>query len=276
MFTLESGERQLPIIEPLIMGVINLTPDSFYQASRVSSREAYESRIDQMVSEGVQIIDLGGQSSRPGAVVISADKEYERISGALEYTIKKYPNVWVSIDTFYASVAQRSLEKGAHIINDISAGNIDKSMLKTVADHKACYVCMHMKGDPQTMQRDPTYADVTQDILDFFNYKLNECKNAGVKSIIIDPGFGFGKQLKHNYKLLQNLDLFVELGFPVLTGFSRKSMIYKLLEIGPNESLNGTSVLNTIALMKGVSILRVHDIKEAIECIKIINAYNEQ
>lgn len=272
MFTLESAGRQLPIRNPLVMGVINLTPDSFYEASRVSSKEAFETRVDQMVSEGAQIIDLGGQSSRPGAVLLSADEEYERISGALEYTIKKYPNVWVSIDTFHASVAQRSLENGAHIINDISAGNIDKSMLKTVADHKACYVCMHMKGDPQTMQRDPTYADVTKEILDFFNYKLNVCKNAGVKSIIIDPGFGFGKQLKHNYELLGNLDLFVELGIPVLTGFSRKSMIYKLLEIGPDESLNGTSVLNTIALIKGASILRVHDVREARECIKLTNA----
>jgi dihydropteroate synthase len=272
MFTLKSGSRLLPIERPLIMGVINLTPDSFYKNSRAINQSDYIERIDQMVAQGVDIIDLGGQSSRPGAELINEEDEFKRIEGALEYTISKYPGIWVSVDTFHAAVAKKSLKKGAHIINDISAGEFDKRMLFTVAEFNACYVCMHMQGTPQKMQLKPSYLDVTTEVLDFFKGKIQQCLSAGIGSLIIDPGFGFGKSIEHNYKLANDLEMFVLMGWPVLTGFSRKSMIYKLLDFTPDQSLNGTTVLNTISIMKGASILRVHDVLEAAECVKITSA----
>jgi len=270
MFTLKSGDRELEIRTPLIMGVVNLTPDSFYSSSRVYAESDFIKNIDEMVSEGTDIIDLGGQSSRPGATLISAEEEYTRIASALEYVRSKYPQVLVSIDTFHSDVARKALERGAHIINDISAGNFDKRMFSVAADFGACYVCMHMQGNPGNMQVNPTYQNITSEILHFFKSKIEQCKKSGINSIILDPGFGFGKTIEHNYELVKNLKSFTELDYPVLAGFSRKSMIYKLLGKTPEDSLNGTTVLNTIGIMTGVSILRVHDVKEARECIKII------
>ena len=270
MFTLKSGSRDLHIKSPLVMGVVNLTPDSFYSASRVCAESDFVQIIDEMVSEGADIIDLGGQSSRPGATLISAEEEYTRIAGALEYVRSKYPQLWVSIDTFHSGVAKKALEKGAHIINDISAGDFDKKMHSVVADFDACYVCMHMQGNPVKMQLNPTYQNITSEILHFFKSKIEQCKKSGINSIILDPGFGFGKTIEHNYELVKNLKSFIDLDSPILAGFSRKSMIYKLLGKTPEDSLNGTTVLNTIGIMTGVSILRVHDVKEARECIKII------
>ena len=270
MFTLKSGSRDLHIKSPLVMGVVNLTPDSFYSSSRVYAESDFIKNIDEMVSEGTDIIDLGGQSSRPGATLISAEEEYTRIAGALEYVRSKYPQVLVSIDTFHSEVARKALEKGAHIINDISAGDFDKQIHSVVADFDACYVCMHMQGNPGNMQVNPTYQNITSEILHFFKSKIKQCKKSGINSIILDPGFGFGKTIEHNYELVKNLKSFTELDYPVLAGFSRKSMIYKLLGKTPEDSLNGTTVLNTIGIMTGVSILRVHDVKEARECIKII------
>jgi dihydropteroate synthase len=272
MFTLKSGSRELEINSPLIMGVVNLTPDSFYSASRAFSESEYIKIIDQMVSDGVDIIDLGGQSTRPGATLVSDDDEYNRINGALDYIRLRYPQVWVSIDTFHSKVARLALEKGAHIINDVTAGHFDKNIHSVVAEYDGCYVCMHMQGNPNNMQINPSYNDVTSEIADFFKSKIEECKKNGINSIIIDPGFGFGKTIEHNYEILNNLDLFVGFRYPVLAGFSRKSMLYKLLGTTPEKSLNGTTVLNTIGILKGVSILRVHDVKEAAESIKIFNA----
>ena len=270
MFTLKSGSRDLHIKSPLVMGVVNLTPDSFYSASRVCTESDFVQIIDEMVSEGADIIDLGGQSSRPGATLITAEDEYKRIADALEYVTSRYPQVWVSIDTFHSEVARKALEKGAHIINDIYAGDFDKKMHSVVADFDACYVCMHMQGNPVNMQLNPTYQNITSEILHFFKSKIEQCKKSGINSIILDPGFGFGKTIEHNYALVKNLKSFIDLDSPILAGFSRKSMIYKLLGKTPEDSLNGTTVLNTIGIMTGVSILRVHDVKEARECIKII------
>ena len=271
MFTLKSGSRELHIKSPLVMGVVNLTPDSFYSASRVYAESDFVKLIDEMVSEGADIIDLGGQSSRPGATLITAEDEYTRIAGPLDYVRSNYSKVWVSIDTFHSEVARKALEKGANIINDISAGDFDKKMQSVVAEFDACYVCMHMQGNPETMQLNPTYQDITLEIINFFKSKIEECNKSGIKSIIIDPGFGFGKTIEHNYELVKNLKSFSALECPVMAGFSRKSMIYKVLGKTPEDSLNGTTVLNTIGIINGASILRVHDVQEAAECIKIVN-----
>ena len=271
MFTLKSGNRELEINPTLIMGVVNLTPDSFYSASRAFSESDYINIIDKMVSDGVDIIDLGGQSTRPGATLVGDDEEYIRIAGALDYIRSKYPKVWVSIDTFHAEVARLSLEKGAHIINDVTAGEFDKKIHAVVAEFDACYVCMHMQGNPQNMQVKPHYKNVTADVMEFLKLKIKECEHDGIKNIILDPGFGFGKTIEHNYELVKNLNIFSELGYPLLAGFSRKSMIYKVLDTTPENSLIGTTVLNTIGILSGVSILRVHDILEAKQCIRIIS-----
>lgn len=275
MFTLKSGYRKLEIKYPLIMGVVNLTPDSFYSVSRAFSESEYIKIIDQMVLDGVDIIDLGGQSTRPGATLVSDEDEYSRIAGALDYIILKYPQVWVSIDTFHSNVARQALEKGAHIINDITSGGFDKNIHSVVAEFNGCYVCMHMQGNPENMQVNPSYKNVTTEVMEFFKTKINQCEQAGIKNIVIDPGFGFGKTIEHNYELVKNLDSFIGFGYPVLAGFSRKSMIYKMLDTTPENSLNATTVLNTIGVLKGVSILRVHDVKEAAEVIKVINCVNK-
>lgn len=269
MYTLNCNGRLLVIDKPLIMGVVNITPDSFYGSSRSNKLDEIVQLVEKMIKEGADIIDIGGQSTRPGSEIISAEEELNRILPSLIQIKKLFPGAFVSVDTFYSLVAKAACEHGASIINDISAGSIDSDMINTIAALKIPYVLMHMKGTPKTMQNEPGYNDVTREVLDFFIAKMSELKNAGITDIIIDPGFGFGKNINHNFELLKNLGVFKMLEKPILVGISRKSTIYKTLGVKPEEALNGTTVLNTIGIMNGASILRVHDVKEAKEVIKL-------
>jgi len=274
MYQLHSGSSILNIDKPLVMGVINCTPDSFYSSSRVTTLEKAKQLVDRMILEGVDIIDIGGSSSKPGSTEISALEEIDRVKDTIRYITASYPDKWISIDTTKAEVGKFAVEAGCKILNDISAGEMDKQMIKTVASLKVPYVCMHMQGTPSTMQINPSYQDVVSEIIEFFQQKIRVLEDNGVSQCIIDPGFGFGKTLAHNYTLLQNLQKFTVLQRPVLAGFSRKSMIYKFLNIEPEDSLNGTTVLNTIALMKNASILRVHDVKEAKQAVELFYKTN--
>lgn len=272
MFTLYSKGKKKEIKKPLIMAVLNCTNDSFFEASRATNLSSIQPKIDDFVKCGADIIDVGGRSSRPGSVEISVEEEISRIADAIEYLTSTYPEQWISIDTTSAEVARFAVERGVHIVNDISGGNIDQEMMGTVSELQVPFICMHMQGTPDTMQKNPNYTNVVDDIYTFFEKKLIECKNSGINQIIIDPGFGFGKTMEHNYQLVKSLSKFKALDVPILVGFSRKSMIYKLLNINPEEALNGTTVLNTYALINGASILRVHDVKEAKEAMLILEA----
>ena len=252
------------------MGVLNCTEDSFYEASRTAHYPAICKRIDDLISSDVDIIDIGGKSTKPGSMDIAAGVEIERISAAIKYLVNHKSSIWSSIDTTSAEVAHYAVDNGIDIVNDVSGGNMDLHMIPTVATLAVPFICTHMQGTPTTMQDNPQYDNVTDDLVRFFKEKIEACQRAGIKDIILDPGFGFGKTLEHNYALVRQLEKIVALGHPVLAGFSRKSMIYKLLKITPDEALNGTTVLNTVALMKGASLLRVHDAREAIETVKII------
>jgi dihydropteroate synthase len=274
MFTLNSNGKQLNINTPLVMGVLNCTDDSFYEGSRSLQLTDLQKRIDQMITEGVDIIDVGGQSTKPGAVQIETATEIERVKGALHYIQTQYPQQWVSIDTTRSEVAQFAVAHGADIVNDISAGNMDDKMISTVSALNVPYICMHMQGRPETMQIAPTYGNVTKDVIAFFKEKIATLNDAGIKEIIIDPGFGFGKTIEHNYQLMHELEQFHQLELPLLVGISRKSMIYKFLGITPEEALNGTTSLNTVALMKGAHILRVHEVKAAREVVQIFKQLN--
>ena len=270
MIELNSRGRTLKSNMPLVMGVLNCTEDSFYEASRTSLFPAICSRIDELIGAGVDIIDIGGKSTKPGSKDISVALEIERINGAINYLVNHENRVWSSIDTTSAEVAQYAVENGIDIVNDVSGGNMDLQMIPTVSSLQVPFICTHMQGTPATMQENPHYEDVTEELILYFKKKIDDCQRAGIKDIILDPGFGFGKTLQHNYTLVRDFEKIAALGKPVLAGFSRKSMIYKLLQISPDEALNGTTVLNTVSLMKGASMLRVHDISEAIETIKII------
>lgn len=257
---------------PRVMGVLNITPDSFYKGSRLNSGTEILNRATEMTESGADILDIGGYSSRPGADDITEKEEIKRITPALEILRKELPSAILSLDTFRASVAEIGIKDyGVDIINDISAGTIDNKMFDVIEKHNIPYVMMHMKGTPQNMQYNPVYEDILTEIIKWFSDKKQELVLRGVKDIIVDPGFGFGKTIEHNFILLNNLDRFGILDLPVLTGISRKSMIWKTLGISPEESLNGTVVLNTVALMKGVSILRVHDVNEAVQAVKLIS-----
>ena len=269
MFTLNCRGRLLVIDKPLVMGIINVTPDSFYTNSRVSGDQILK-RTEQMLIEGADIIDIGGQSTRPGSKKISKEEELMRVIEPVRLIHKNFPETIISIDTFYADVARKSVEAGASIINDISAGKMDDAMIPTVASLKAPYVLMHMKGTPENMQHEPIYEDVTKEVLDFFIHEIKKLQQAGIQDIIIDPGFGFGKTINHNFELLRNLPVFKITDRPLMIGLSRKSTIYKTLGITAEESLNGTTVLNTIGLMNGCHILRVHDVNEAKEAVKLV------
>ena len=273
MFTLNCRGNILVIEKPMVMGIINITPDSFFPASRVQNNEAILRQAEKMLAEGAAIIDIGGQSTRPGSEKISMDEEMRRVIPAIEIILKKNPAAIISIDTYRSLIAKEAINAGASIVNDISAGNIDAEMLSTVASLKAPYICMHMKGTPQLMQDNPTYENVTTEVLDFFIHKIDECKAAGINDVIIDPGFGFGKTITHNFQLLKNLQVFKMLDKPILAGISRKSTIYKTLAIPVEEALNGSTVLHTLALQNGANILRVHDVKEAIEAITLFENY---
>ena len=254
------------------MGIINATPASFYAGSRFAAVDAILDQADRMLNEGADILDIGGQSTRPGSNQVTAEEELKRVIGSVDAIFKKFPGVIISIDTYYSVVAKEAVEAGASIVNDISAGSIDAAMIETVASLEVPYVLMHMKGPQHTMQQSAKYEDVTREVLDFFIIKQDELRKAGINDIIIDPGFGFGKNIAHNFELLRNLSVFKMLERPILSGISRKSTIYKTLGIAPEEALNGTTVLNTIGLMNGASILRVHDIKEAKEAIQLVKA----
>ena len=272
MFTLNCNGRLLVVDKPLVMGIINATPDSFYEDSRQQTVDAILRQAEKMIKDGADVLDIGGQSTRPGSSVIGAEEELKRVIVAIKAIHHNFPETFISIDTYFSLVAKEAVAAGASIINDISAGSMDENMFATVAALQVPYVLMHMKGTPQTMQESPRYDNVTREVLDFFIGKIDELKKAGINDIIIDPGFGFGKTIAHNFELLRNLAVFKIIDHPLLLGISRKSTIYKTLAIQPTEALNGTTVLNTIGLMNGASILRVHDVKEAKETIKLTAA----
>lgn len=273
MFTLNCKGRLLVIDKPVVMGIINITPDSFYAGSRRQGTDAVLKQARQMLNDGATILDIGGQSTRPGSEKLSAEQELERIIEPIAAINSHFPDTFISVDTYYAEVAKEAVAAGASIINDISAGSIDYKMISTVATLQVPYVLMHMQGTPQTMQQQPFYENVTKEVLDFFIQKKNELQQAGIPDVIIDPGLGFGKTIAHNFELLRNLPVFKMLNAPLLLGISRKSTIYKTLDITAEQALNGTTVLNTIGLMNGAGILRVHDVKEAKEAITLFSNY---
>ena len=263
--------RLMDLSEPQVMGILNVTPDSFYAGSRSETEKDIVQRLHQIIDEGASIIDIGGYSSRPNAEHISAEEEMNRLRNGLEIIRKHQPDAVVSVDTFRADVAKMCVEEyGVAIINDISAGQMDEQMFPTIAKLGVPYIIMHMKGTPQDMQVSPQYDHFLKEIFYYFSEKVQKLRDLGVKDIIIDPGFGFGKTLEHNYELMNHLEEFSLFELPLLVGVSRKSMIYKLLGTTPEEALNGTTALHTIALLKGANILRVHDVKEAVESIKIV------
>lgn len=278
-FTLNLGGRLFTLDRPVVMGILNVTPDSFYEGSRTPSSqpEAIRHRVRQIVDEGGQMIDIGAYSTRPGASEVSPHEEMERLKSALQVVHEEAPEAIISIDTFRADVAQSCVEQlGAHLINDISGGDLDKGMFRTVARLGVPYVLMHMQGTPDTMQVAPHYDNVVAEVLEHLARRVQKLRDCGGKDIIIDPGFGFGKTLEHNYRLMERLEDFHELELPLLVGISRKSMIYRLLHTSPQEALNGTTVLNTIALLRGAHILRVHDVKAAVEACRIVEKMREE
>ena len=262
----------MDFISPKIMGILNLTPDSFYDGNQYLQESKMLNRVEQMLIEGADIIDIGAFSSRPGADFVSLDEERKRLLSNLIKIRKKFPNTFISVDTYRAEIVKEVIQIGASMINDISAGNLDENMFKTIAELQVPYVMMHMQGTPENMQQNPDYKDVVNDILIFFIQKIERLKKLNFNNIIIDPGFGFGKTIKHNYEILSRLEEFKMIDKPVLVGMSRKSMFYKMLKTNPENALNATTSAHTIALLKGADILRVHDVKEAMEVVKIIKA----
>jgi len=273
MFTLNCRGRLLTFDSPIVMGIINVTPDSFYSGSRQSTVDAALQKAEQMINEGATILDLGGQSTRPNSKQISAEEEAERVCPAIEAVHKQFPYAIISVDTYYALVAEEALYAGASIVNDISGGTLDSDMLFVVAKSKTPFICMHMKGTPENMQQHAVYENVTREVLDYFIQRIDVCKQAGINDVIIDPGFGFAKTIAHNFELLRNLSVFKMLEKPIIAGLSRKSTVYKTLGITSEEALNGTTVMNTLALLNGANILRAHDVKEAVEAIKLFKKY---
>jgi dihydropteroate synthase len=274
MFTLNCKGRLLLIKKPLVMGIINVTPDSFYAGSRHEGTDAVLHQAEQMLKDGAGILDIGGQSTRPGSERLSAEDELKRVIEPVHVIHQHFPEAFISIDTYYAAVAKEAVDAGASIVNDISAGTMDEQMIEMVATLKVPYVLMHMQGTRQTMHQHPHYEDLAKEILDFFIRKKDELQKRGIIDIIIDPGFGFGKTIAHNFELLRNLPVFNMLDCPLLLGISRKSTISQTLGITAEETLNGTTILNTIGLMNGASILRVHDVKEAVEAVMLFDAYS--
>lgn len=273
MHTLNLRGKLYPLDEPQIMGILNVTPDSSFAESRTSDDEQIAARVKQMMDEGADMIDIGGYSSRPGADDVSPQEEMERLRRGLRIVRKLYPDVPISVDTFRADVARMCIEEeGADLINDIAAGMMDRQMFKTVARLGVPYIMMHMQGTPETMQLDPHYNNLRREVMLYFAERIDRLCQMGAKDIIIDPGFGFGKTVEHNYELMNHLEDFSVFNLPILVGISRKSMIYQLIGGTPQTSLNGTTVLNTIALTKGAHILRVHDVKQAVEAKRIWQA----
>jgi len=260
---------------PKVMGILNITPDSFFDGGKYDSSSAIINHVEKMLSEGATFVDVGAYSSRPGAKHISEEEELSRILPVIKLLIHEFPSLLISIDTFRSKIAEQCVNLGASMVNDISAGNLDSSMFATIAKLQVPYVIMHMQGTPENMQEKPVYDDVVKDVLYYFSKKINKLHSLGVNDIIADVGFGFGKTVTQNYQLLKHLDLFKNLNVPTLTGLSRKSMLFKPLEISQNEALNATTIANTIALLNGANILRVHDVKQANEAIKIVKLLNK-
>lgn len=261
----------LDLNSPKVMGILNITPDSFYDGGMYKDEISILNQTEKMLVDGATFIDVGAYSSRPGAAEVSEEEELKRIVPVIELLIKKFPDIIISVDTFRSKVAKETISLGAAIINDISGGNLDSKMYETIAKLKVPYILMHMAGTPKTMQNNPTYEDVTKDLIYFFSEKIDQLHRLNISDIIIDVGFGFGKTIEHNFELLRNMSLFQHLDKPILAGLSRKSMLYKTLDITAQEALNATTSANTIALLNGANILRVHDVKEAVEAITLVN-----
>ena len=272
--TLNCNGKILDLSTKKIMGIVNVSDDSFYDGGQYNSIDKVNSRINDLVSDGAEIIDIGAASSKPGSKLINSEEELKLVSDYIIEISNNFRNVHLSIDTYNSDVAEFALRNGFSIINDISSGRYDHNMYDVIKEHNAGYVMMHMKGDPDNMQDNPKYDNVVESIISFFEGKMSELESSGIQNIILDPGFGFGKTIEDNFKILKDLSLLQSFKKPLLVGLSRKSMIYKLLNITPAEALNGTTALNTLAIDKGADILRVHDAKEASECIKLMKSLN--
>ncbi len=270
MMTINCNQNLIDLTTPKVMGILNVTPDSFFDGGKYKNEKDILSQTEVMLNEGATFIDIGAYSSRPGAKHVSENEELQRIVPVVELLVKNFPEIIISIDTFRSKVAAESVNAGAGLINDISGGILDNNMFNTVAKLQVPYIMMHMQGTPQNMQLNPVYDDVVKEIISFFAEQLFKLRELKVNDVIIDVGFGFGKTTEHNYELLKKLSLFKNLDVPILTGVSRKSMLYKLLDISVKEALNATTVANTIALLNGTNILRVHDVREAVEAVKIV------
>ena len=275
MFTLNCKGQLLTITDPIVMGILNTTPDSFFENSRFNKEDALLFKAEEMIRDGAVILDVGGQSTRPNSERISEEEELRRVIPAIEKLHQAFPTQLISIDTFYAGVAKRAVEAGACIVNDVSAGTIDENLLSTVAALGVPYVLMHMKGNPQTMQQNPEYKNVTLEAFDALSFKIKELHQLGIADVIVDPGFGFGKTIAHNFQLLRELSFFGQLQKPLMVGLSRKGTVYKTLNTTAENALNGTTVVHTMALLNGASILRVHDVKQASEAIQLFLAYKK-
>ena len=271
--TLKCGNNVLKTDKPLVMGILNLTPDSFFDGGRYANEDAWISQTEKMIQDGASIIDLGAVSTRPGAEHVTVEVEIARLIPTLDLLTKRYPKIVFSVDTYRSEVVKLSADSGAGIINDISVGRMDSGLIETAANTGLPYILMHMQGTPDDMQANPSYKDVTSEISLFFERNISHLHDSGINQIIIDPGFGFGKSIEHNYQVLRELSTFKQFNFPVLVGISRKSMIYKLLGIKPEEALPATAALHILALLNGADILRVHDVKEAVEVIKLAETY---
>lgn len=269
-------DRFLDVSKPVVMGILNVAPDSFFDGGKYNSEKETITQTEKMLSEGAAIIDIGAVSTRPGAKEISEKGEWQRLQPVLKTLINQFPEAIFSVDTYRSYIAEIAIQEGAKMVNDISGGTFDSRMPETIAKLKVPFVLMHIKGTPQNMQVDPHYDNVVEEVKKFFELQLKKFKEIGVsENIILDPGFGFGKTVEHNYRLLRELKVFGDLGFPVMAGLSRKSMINKLLKIKPVEALNGTTILNTVALLNGANVLRVHDVKEAIQAIELVQFYKK-
>lgn len=268
--TINCNGTLISLETPKVMGILNVTPDSFYDGGKYKEEKSILKQVERMLLEGATFVDVGAYSSKPNAAEVLENEEENRLLPIVELLIKNFPNINLSIDTFRSEIAKKAIQNGAAIINDISAGSLDANMMRTIGEMQVPYIMMHLKGNPKTMQSLANYEDCTKEVYFYFSEKIKEARSHKINDLIIDPGFGFAKTITHNYEILNNLELFQSLDLPVLAGVSRKSMIYKTLEISVNDSLNGTTILNTIALQKGAKILRVHDVKEAVECVRLL------
>jgi|JFJP01.1.fsa_nt_gi dihydropteroate synthase len=264
----------IDLATPKVMGILNVTPNSFYDGGKHIDEKSILLQVEKMLLEGATFIDIGGYSSKPSAEFVSEEVELQRVLPVVQMVVKEFPEVIISIDTFRSKVAKETVENGAALINDISAGNLDEEMLQTIANLRVPYIMMHMKGTPQTMQKMTNYENIIKEMIFYFSERVAKARSLGISDLIIDPGFGFAKTLEQNFEVLSKLELFQMLEIPLLAGISRKSMIYKTLDTTAEFALNGTTSLNTIALLKGAKILRVHDVKEAVECVKLYNQIN--